>query len=275
MKPLLWPAQIHESKHQGKEEVVSQRIPSYGTLSHPGLSYNNPFSIAKIEEVIALLGLHDQAAVLDIGSGRGELLLRLIERYKVRALGLDLDPSDIQHAREQAARRVPAGRLELHVCDARTFDVAPESFDLAICLGACHIYSGFLPTMQHLARAVCPGGKILIGDCYWRQEPAQEYLTALATAPDAFGTHAGNVGMGVSLGLIPLYACVCNEDEWDRFEWLQMHERFALHQPDDPALPTVLEQIHAWRDLYLRWGRDTLGFGLYLFQKEASEQRGT
>jgi len=248
---------------------VNQRIPSYGTLSHPGLAYNNPFSVAKIEEVIELLGLSDQANVLEIGSGRGELLLRLIERYQVRALGLDLDPEDVQHARGQAARRVPAGRLELRVCDVRTFDAAPQSFDLAICLGACHIHGGFLPTVEYLARAVCPGGKVLIGDCYWRQEPDPEYLAAMETARDAFETHAGNVHTAVALGLLPVYACVCNEDEWDRFEWLQMHERFALHQPDDPALPTVLAQIHAWRDLYLRWGRDTLGFGLYLFQKEA------
>jgi SAM-dependent methyltransferase len=240
---------------------------TYGTLSHPGLLYNNPLSVAKIEEVIELLGLSDPAPVLDIGSGRGELLIRLIERYQVRALGLDLDESDTQHAREQAAKRVPPGRLQLRACDATTFEPEPDTFDLAICLGACHIYGGFRPTLERLARAVRPGGKVLVGDCYWKQEPAQEYLVALETTRDAFGTHVENVTMGVSLGLIPMYACVSNEDEWDRFEWLQMHERFALHKPDDPQLPAVIAQIHAWRDIYLRWGRDTLGFGLYLFQK--------
>lgn len=249
---------------------MNQHIPSYGTLSHPGLAYNNPFSRAKIEEVIELLGLPALANVLEIGSGRGELLLRLIERYQVRALGLDQDLADVQHAREQAARRVPAELIELRVCDARTFVAQAESFDLAVCLGACHIHGGFLPTIEHLLPAVRPGGKVLVGDCYWRQEPAQEYLAALETAADAFATHAGNVQTGVALGLIPVYACVSNEDEWDRFEWLQMHERFTLQQPDDPGLPTVLAQIYAWRDLYLRWGRDTLGFGLYLFQKAAA-----
>ena len=62
----------------------------YGTISHQGLRYNNPFSVAKIEEVIELLVLNDQASVLDIGSGKAELLIRLIERYQVRALGLEL-----------------------------------------------------------------------------------------------------------------------------------------------------------------------------------------
>jgi hypothetical protein len=27
------------------------------------------------------------------------------------------------------------------------------------------------------------------------------------------------------------------------------------------------ERIRRWRETYLRWGRDTLGFGLYLFER--------
>ncbi|HEX4205805.1 MAG TPA: hypothetical protein VHZ51_16720 [Ktedonobacteraceae bacterium] len=44
-------------------------------------------------------------------------------------------------------------------------------------------------------------------------------------------------------------------------------EHYAREMPEDPAVPGLLERIRSWRDLYLRWGRDTLGFGLYLFQK--------
>lgn len=239
---------------------------TYGTLSHPGLRYNNPFSTAKIEEIIELLPLTAQSTVLEIGSGQGELLIRLVERYQVSALGLELDASDIEEAREQAAARVPDGKIEFRECDARSFETAP-SFDLAVCLGACHIHSGFRPTLEHLARFVRPGGQLLIGDCYWKQEPAQEYLAALQATRDEYQAHRENVETGVSLDLVPLYAAVCSEEEWDRFEWLNMHERYARHSPDDPALPAVIARIHAWRNIYLRWGRDTLGFGLYLFQK--------
>lgn len=52
------------------------QLTTYGTFSHSGLPHNNPVSVAKIEEVIDLLGLSDR----DIGSGRGELPIRLIER---------------------------------------------------------------------------------------------------------------------------------------------------------------------------------------------------
>lgn len=108
---------------------------------------------------------------------------------------------------------------------------------------------------------------MLLGDGYWKQEPAAEYLAALETTRDELQTHAGNVAVGVSLGLVPMYASVCNEDEWDRFEWLHMYERYAYRKPDDPGRPALIKRLYDWRDIYLRWGRDTLGFGLYLFHK--------
>jgi hypothetical protein len=33
------------------------------------------------------------------------------------------------------------------------------------------------------------------------------------------------------------------------------------------ALAEKLAQSRAWRDGYLRWGRETMGFGFYLFLK--------
>jgi hypothetical protein len=48
--------------------------PKYGTISHQGLPYNNPFSVEKIEGVIDLLILNAQSTVLDIGSGKNVCL---------------------------------------------------------------------------------------------------------------------------------------------------------------------------------------------------------
>ena len=241
---------------------------TYGTIAHPSLRYNNPCSPAKMEELLDLLHLPAQALVLDIGTGKAELLIRLVERYQVSALGLELDASDLQAAREQIAARMPPGRLELRQDDARTFEPGPQAFDLACCIGACHIYGGIRPTLEHLARLVRPGGKALVGEVYWKQDPAPEYLAALATTREEFQSHADNVAAGVALGLVPIYASTCNEDEWDRFEWLTLHERYrhASLAPDDPGLPALIAELDAWRDIYLRWGRNTLGFGLYLFQ---------
>ena len=37
-----------------------------------------------------------------------------------------------------------------------------------------------------------------------------------------------------------------------------------------PMSAAMLERIRRWRDAYLRWGRDTLGFAVYLFYRPGS-----
>lgn len=236
------------------------------------MRYCNPFSSEKIEAIINLLDLTPEARVLDIGAGKAELLIRLVERFSVHALGIDFSSAFLSEAQTQAEARIPQGKLTLQECDVTTFQADTDSFDLVICLGACHIFGGFQGTLQHMAQWVRPGGQILIGDGYWKQEPAPEYLMAMGATRDEYLTHAGNVAVGVIHKLIPMYASVCNDDEWDRYEWLHLRniERYALQHPDDPDVPALLARIRPWRDLYLRWGRDTLGFGLYLFQKSFS-----
>ena len=242
----------------------------YSTISHQGLRYCNPIPATKVENIIELLDLSGASHVLDIGTGKAELPIRLIERYNVEAVGIDVSSPFLQEAREQAALRIPSKRLTLLLEDATAFDRSPETFDLASCLGACHIFGGSRGTLNKLVQFVRPGGYLLIGEGYWKQEPSSAYLQALHTTPDELLTHADTVGIGAALGLIPLYATVCNDDEWDRYEWLRLRniECYARQMPDDPDVPALLERIRSWRDVYLRWGRETLGFGLYLFQRE-------
>ncbi|QBD79890.1 class I SAM-dependent methyltransferase [Ktedonosporobacter rubrisoli] len=241
----------------------------YSTVSHQGLRYCNPFSATKVESIIELLDLARGDRVLDVGTGKAELLIRLIERYDVEAVGIDMSSPFLQEAHEQAALRVPPSRFTLLEEDATTFSGAPESFQFASCLGACHIFGGFRRTLNKLSQFVRPGGYLLVGDGYWKQEPDAAYLQALETTANELMTHADNVDAGVVSGLVPLYSAVCCDDEWDRYEWLHLWnvERYCQQMPTDPDVPALLKRIRSWRDIYLRWGRATLGFGLYLFQK--------
>lgn len=241
----------------------------YSAISHKGLRYCNPFSAAKIEDIIELLDLPHAGRVLDIGTGKAELPIRLIERFHVEALGIDRSSPFLQEAHEQIVLRVPQNSFMLLEEDATSFNGEPETFDLASCLGACEIFGGFQKTLRQLASFVRPGGYILMGDGYWKQEPAPAYLEAMEASRAEQLTHAENVAAGIELGLTPLYASVSSDDEWDRYEWLHLRniELYAREMPDDPDVPALLERIRSWRDIYLRWGRDTLGFALYLFQK--------
>lgn len=56
--------------------------------------------------------------------------------------------------------------------------------------------------------------------------------------------------------------------DWDRYEdlYAATARAWADAHSGDPEAPAVRARADAWRDGYRRWGRDTLGFGLYLFR---------
>jgi SAM-dependent methyltransferase len=221
----------------------------------------------KADRVIELLDLPAGARVLDAGCGKAELLMRIVDRYDATGIGVDVSPYFMREAREKAAA-LPAAALELHEMRMKEFVAEPQSFDLAICVGAAQLFEDYRGALRALTHLVRPGGLILIGEPYWKREPSQDYLEVLGASRDGYATHAGTVGIGSAENLTLLYATVSNDDEWDHYEGLYMRgvERYAAAHPDDGDVPTMLSRSRTWRDMYLRWGRDTLGFGIYLYR---------
>jgi len=136
-------------------------------------------------------------------------------------------------------------------------------------LGGGGIGGGMAGICKQLKTWTRPAGYVLIGEGFWRTKPAAEYLALLGGAESEFLEHRGNVQAGIDAGLVPMHATTASQDEWDEYEWKYCRsiERYASEQPEDPDVPGMLERIRRWRDGYLRWGRDTLGFGLYLFYR--------
>jgi hypothetical protein len=116
---------------------------------------------------------------------------------------------------------------------------------------------------------VAPGSWVVVGEPYWRQEPVAEYLEAIGEERSTFGTHYENVMAGQELGLELVYTVVSNQDDWDRYEGLQWYaaREWAIEHPDDPDVGEVLNRVRENRENYLRWGRETLGWSIYVFKK--------
>lgn len=232
----------------------------------------NPTSSEKLDELIALLDLPRGAHVLDIGCGKAEFLVRLVEHYDCVATGVDKSPYVVRDAREQALARVPEADLTLIEQDGAEYEGRPASFDLAACLGASWIYGGYAGTLTALAALMKPGGQVLSGEPFIIGDPPDEFFERSGFGRGEFGTHAANVATGTELGLRPLYALVSNHDDWDRYEGLQWRaaERWAATHPGDPDRAEVLDNVAKYRETYLRWGRAHLGWALYLFGKPRS-----
>ena len=146
---------------------------------------------------------------------------------------------------------------------------------LASCLGASWVFGGHAVTLDALSAMVAPGGWVVVGEPFWRQQPSEEYLAALEAGRDAFGTHAANADAGERRGLELVHTYVSREDDWDTYEGLQWYAaaEYAGRHPDDPDVPELLARVRKGRAAYLRWGRDTLGWSIYVFRCPSAERR--
>lgn len=240
-------------------------------ITHREHTLCNPMSIEKFERLINLLSLKPDARALDIASGKGEFLIRLAERYPgITGTGIDLSPFCIAEVRKKQQARVPGARLRFVEMDgAQYVPETPESYDITACIGASWIYGGHRGTLKALFGMAAPNGWIVVGEPYWRQEPPREYLEALGESRDNYGTHHENVEAGQELGLEAVYTLVSSHDEWDHYEGLQWYaaEAWAGANPDDPDVDDLLKRVRGGRAAYLKWGRDTLGWAIYVFRK--------
>lgn len=233
----------------------------------------NPTSQDKLAQLVDLLRLPPQARVVDIACGKGEFLIRLAGTYGIRGIGIDISPFFIEEAKQQLGMRAPTADVDFLQMDGSKFKPEePRSLTLASCIGASWVFGGHAGTLDALSGMVAPGGWVIVGEPYWLQQPPDEYLTALAIKRSDFGTHWDNAEAGEAKGLELVHTFVSSQDDWDRYEGLQWYgaASYARCHPDDPDLPELLQRVAKEKSTYLRWGRDTLGWAIYVFRIRAS-----
>jgi SAM-dependent methyltransferase len=221
---------------------------------------------------VELLHLPADAQVVDIACGKGEFLIRLAEVYDARGVGIDLSPFFVADAeRRLETRASDAGITFIQMNGADFSPDNPHQFDLASCIGASWIFGGHAGTLEALIRMVKPDGWVIVGEPYWLQEPPQEYLEAAGIAKEDLGSHVSNAEVGEHRGLDLVHTIVSSSDDWDVYEGLQWYAaaEYARAHPDDPDLAEVVERVEEDRKTYLRWGRDTVGWAIYMFRRRA------
>jgi SAM-dependent methyltransferase len=242
----------------------------FTTIAHRDHVFLSPLSGPKVDQVLSMLELRHGARVLDVGCGKGEMLVRLAGRRSARGVGVDVNPAFLADARTRAESRVPQAGLAFHEQPACDYPAEPGSFDAALCVGSTEAYGGYRDALRTLASLVRPHGRVLFGERFWRRHPHPDYLAALGLGLDDLLDHPRNVRAGEEAGLVPICTAVSTEDEWDRYEGLYSRavEEHAAGNPEDPEAEAMWRCIRRHREAYKHWGRDTLGFGLYVFQKK-------
>jgi SAM-dependent methyltransferase len=235
---------------------------------YQGLTHWGPVSAARIERLVDRMRLAPGARALDLGCGGGALLLALVERHRVAAVGVDRSPHALDLARAAFAARAPEAAVEWVRAEAADYQPA-AAFDAVCWLGGPYLGGDFAATLSRLAGWLGPGGYLLAGQGFWRSPPPAEYLAATGLAADELFDHPGNLAAGARAGLRLLYTGVSSRDEWDEFEGTILYnaEQYAVDHRDAPDPDGRLEARRRWNHAQQRWGREVMGFGCYLFRR--------
>jgi ubiquinone/menaquinone biosynthesis C-methylase UbiE len=103
---------------------------------------------------------------LDVGCGRGRILIRLAELFpKSRLVGMDLSAEAVRDAQRDASAR-GLTNVEFVVADLSNFDerAEPESFDFITTFDAVHDQAKPLNVLKGIHRALRPDGVYLMQD---------------------------------------------------------------------------------------------------------------
>lgn len=125
-------------------------------------------------ELLRGLELRGDERVLDLGCGRGAVLLMIAKLLpRGRAVGVDLwstadqSGNGEQVTRHNGEREHVADRIELHTADMRELPLPDASFDVVVSSLAIHNIpdaAGRSRAIDEAARVLRPGGRVVIAD---------------------------------------------------------------------------------------------------------------
>ena len=140
------------------------------------------------DELLDRLSLRGDERVLDLGCGRGAVLLLAARRLTTgRAVGVDLWRSQDQSGnaadatRRNAVAEGVADRVELHTADVTALPFQDDSFDLVLSSVAIHNIKGRTGrdrAIEEAVRVLRPGGRLLVADL-WATGEYRDHLTKL------------------------------------------------------------------------------------------------
>jgi cyclopropane fatty-acyl-phospholipid synthase-like methyltransferase len=228
---------------------------------HHDLDFNSPLSAERAARLIGTLD--PQGLVLDLGCGWAELLLQaLVASPTATGIGVDRDEDAIAHARELAQAKGVADRVTLTVGDAE--DWTGEPADVAVNIGASHAFGGdeaehTATTLAAYKERLAPGGRLLLGEAFWRTPPPAEAMAFFGGDTGQYGTLGELVRLAHDHGYRLLAVSEATLDEWDEFQsrFLLGYERWLVDNPDDAE---TRAKADAMREPYLTAWRGVLGF---------------
>lgn len=196
----------------------------------------NPMQPDKFRTLGKRIRLTEGQRVLDVGAGRCGPALILAREFGCHITAVE--PYFVNEARERVAEAGLENLFEFVRSAGADFEIEPEAYDVAMCIGATWAWGDLGGTLRALAPAVRPGGHVACGEVYF--EPGQaskdaDPRTTLAEVLDTFE----------SRGLSVVTLIRSTSDDFDTYHSVQATSLLDWLEanPDHPGA----DEVRRWR----------------------------
>jgi len=240
-------------------------------IAYQPLAVCNALSIDRLEATVRQAGLAPGAAAMDIGCAYGEVSIHLTRTFGAQVTAVELDPVMAEGAEARVQTAGLSDRISVRRETSAATLAALPAFDLIVAIGSTEPAGKGLrepaEVFAALAEHLTPGGALLWGDLFWKEEPPAP-LRQLVETGGYYVSHEEWQAAARAARLSVVSAEISNEAEWATYrttmeaaiaDWLDAH-------PDHVDAPSVAATAHRIK-MMLDFGADYLGFGLYLFSK--------
>lgn len=225
----------------------------------------NPSTPEKVLRVGQMAGMKHGTSVIDFGTGFAEPLVLWAEHFGISGVGIDVRPDACRRASAKVAARGLTDRLRIVCGSGSDYEFPPHSYDVASCVGATFIWGGYAQALPAMARAIRPGGRLIMGEPHWLVDdvPLDYRMRDEVTC-----SQAELLRLTRAAGFEVEYMVASNQDDWDRYEadnWYGLLHWLA-DNPDHPERQQVLDHLHQSQEEYYRYGRMYLSWAMYVLR---------
>jgi cyclopropane fatty-acyl-phospholipid synthase-like methyltransferase len=237
-------------------------------ISERYLELLNPTTAAKVVDAGRAAGMQPGQRVIDFGCGCGEALILWARAFGVSGLGVDIRPAACERAREKIEAQGLDDQIEIACGDAAQWALDARGYDIAACIGATFIWKGgFQEALRAMRRAIQAGGPLVVGEVHWMHEDVPRHV-ALREPSITTESHLLHLVRQERLELIRVLHS--SHNDWDHYEsenWRGLAD-WLEENPGHPERGDVLRHLQRSQEEYLTYGREHLGWALYVLRSD-------
>ena len=240
-------------------------------ISEQYIELASPTTSDKLLTLGQYLRLRPGGRVIDFACAYAEALVLWAEHLHILGVGVEVREHACQRARTKVSERGLSDRIEIVCAKAAETEIEAQTFDAATCIGASFVFGGYRPAIRAMQQAIRPGGRLGIGEPYWKSDRVPPSYAA----QEPFHSESELLQIARQEGFDLEYVIRASQDDWDRYEAGNWHGliRWLEDHPAHPDRDAVIEHLHKVQDQYLAYGREYLGWAMYVLAPSSASRQ--